>query len=413
VHHLDRAPRPSPSPGPDQVIGSSPLDRRHLLKLFGAIAAVGAVGGASACATGQAPAGPGGQPIGPTIKLGLVTPALGVYAGIGDDIQKGFQLYLANNENLLGLSNVDLKLVEEGPTPQSASAAVKGLLDSGVVVIAGVANPDALPVLAPMMLQAQVPLICSNLSPDTLVNPDYLWRASSVEGEAGRAVASYAFADGPKAYLFYEDTAAARSEVSAFRRAYTDLGGVIVGDVFGKVNFAKSMGEARTRGANVIYGGYTGADALSLLNAFGAAGLGEVKMVGPGSLTETVDLDKFNPLPRNVFTSSFYASDLDNDDNRRFVTSYHKAQGVQPSPYAAAAYDSAALIDKALRSITGAPTAAALNASLGQLGEINSPRGFWTFNVNRTPQQRWYLRQLRLDGMVPANLLDTDLTVLG
>jgi len=36
----------------------------------------------------------------------------------------------------------------------------------------------------------------------------------------------------------------------------------------------------------------------------------------------------------------------------------------------------------------------------------------WTFNTQHGPQQRWYLRRLRPDGQVPANLLDTDLQVL-
>ena len=38
----------------------------------------------------------------------------------------------------------------------------------------------------------------------------------------------------------------------------------------------------------------------------------------------------------------YYAPDLDNEVNRRFVSSYHKKHGVQPSAYAMAAYDSAA-----------------------------------------------------------------------
>lgn len=390
---------------------SSSLDRRQLLKIFGAVAAVGAVGATAACATATADPGDVDRPNGRTIKIGLVTPALGAYAKVGDDIQKGFKLFLSDNKNLLGLNAVDLKVVEEGPTAQSAAAAVKGLLNEGVLAIAGVANPGALPVLAPMMLAGGVPLICANSSPDTLVNPEYLWRVSSVEGEAGRSLSRYAFTEGSKAFLLYEDTDAARVEVSAFRRAYTDLGGKIVGDISGKVSFSKYLGQARTADADVVYGGYTGTDAVALLDAYRASGL-PAKLLGPGSLTETADLSKLSPLPDGVFTSMFYAADLDNEKNRKFVASYHKAQGIQPSSYAAAAYDAAAVIDEALRIAGGVASPATLNESLGKLGQISSARGTWTFNVNRTPQQRWYLRRLRLDGMVAANLVDTDLAVL-
>ena len=69
-----------------------------------------------------------------------------------------------------------------------------------------------------------------------------------------------------------------------------------------------------------------------------------------------------------------------------------------------AAYDSAAVLDKALRPVAGDRPPPQLNQAFSQLGQIDSPRGTWTFNVNRTPQQKWYLRRLRLDGQVPANL---------
>jgi branched-chain amino acid transport system substrate-binding protein len=53
-----------------------------------------------------------------------------------------------------------------------------------------------------------------------------------------------------------------------------------------------------------------------------------------------------------------------------------------------------------------------LNRAFSLLGQIESPRGTWAFNHNRSPQQKWYLRKLRLDGQLPANLLDADLAVL-
>src|SRR5215470_765746 len=157
--------------------------------MFGAAAVLGA-SAAAAAACDPSPAPAPGKPNGRTVKIGLVTPALGDYAKIGDDIQKGFRLYLDMNDGLFGGSTVDLRSAEEGPTPQAAVAAVKGLLDDGVVAIAGIANPDALPSVAPMMLQAKVPLVCTNSCPSTLVNPEFLWRASSMEGEAGKSLAA-------------------------------------------------------------------------------------------------------------------------------------------------------------------------------------------------------------------------------
>ena len=391
-------------------LSGSHLDRRQLLRMFGAAAVLGAsAAAAAACDPGPAPAA--GKPNGRSVKIGLVTPALGDYAKIGDDIQKGFRLYLEMNDGLFGGSTVDLRSAEEGPTPQAAAAAVKGLLDDGVVAIAGIANPEALPAVAPMMAQAKVPLVCTNSCPSTLVKPDFLWRASSMEGEAGKSLAAYARAEGQNAYLFYDDTTPAREEVAAFRAAFTDIGGRIVGDVPGKVAFASRLATAKAAQPDVIYGGHTGDAAAALIDAYRTAGI-TAKLIGPGTLTETTDLTKLSALPGGVYTSMFYATDLDNSPNRVFVASYHKTYGSAPSSFAAAAYDSAFILDHALARQNGATDPEVLDKDLGKLGQMDSPRGVWTFNGNRSPQQRWYLRQLREDGSVPANMVETDLTVL-
>jgi branched-chain amino acid transport system substrate-binding protein len=392
--------------------GVPTFDRREILRMFGAVAAVGATGGLAACAAepvltqGQVPVS------GLTVTIGLVAPAVGPFAKIGDDIQKGFKLYLANNQGLLGPHRVELKVVEEGATVESAVNAVKGLIGQGALAIAGVANPAALPAVAAAVQEAKVPMVSVNAAPNTLTNALFVWRVSYVEGEAGRALSQYARAEGNRGYLLYEDSTSGRAEAEAFRNAFVDLNGLIVGEAAGPGNFATRLAAAKTANANSVFACYSGADATALLAAYKDSGL-QAKLLGTGSLTETIDLTKIGPLPAHVYTSLYYAADLDNEPNRRFVSSYHKTHGVSPSGYAMAAYDGASVIDKALGLADGQPSGSGLNQAFSLLGQIDSPRGTWTFNINRSPQQKWYLRKLHLDGMVPANLLDTDLTVLG
>src|SRR5688572_27017582 len=99
------------------------LDRRQVLKLFGTLAAAGATGAVAGC-TSQPEGSAMEQPSGQTITVGLMAPALGPYAKIGDDISKGFKLYLETHAGLLGRHKVDLKIAEEGATAEAASAAV-------------------------------------------------------------------------------------------------------------------------------------------------------------------------------------------------------------------------------------------------------------------------------------------------
>lgn len=386
------------------------FDRRQFLRIFGAVTAVGAVGGLSACVADPAEE-TGLQPSGLTVNVGVVAPKSGPYAKIGDDIEKGFALFVAGRRGLLGPHTANITVVDEGTSVESAAAAVQGLLAQNVVAIAGVANPAALPSLATTVQEARVPLVSANAAP-TLTNALFVWRVSSVEGDAGRALAQYAKVEGERAYILYDETPSGLAEAEAFRGAFVDAGGEIVGESSGTANLGGRLQTAVNNQASSIFASYSGAEAAAVIDAYRAADLSE-KLLGTGSLTETIDLTKIGPLPDNVYTSMYYAADLDNEPNRRFVSEYHKVHGVQPSGYAMAAYDSAAVLDRALALTPGAPAGAALNQAFSLLGQIESPRGTWTFNINRSPQQKWYLRHLHLDGMVPANMLDTDLTVLG
>ena len=386
------------------------VERRQLLRMVGAVAVVGATGAVASCSSALPVAAPE-VPSGRTVSIGLISPALGAFAKIGDDIQKGFKLYLEDNDNLLGLNLVDLRTAEEGPTPEAASVAVKGLLDQGVIALAGLASPAALVAVAPAMVAAQIPLVTCGSAPLSLTPVSYLWRSASVEGEAGQALAPFAWSQGPNAYLLYEDASNGREDAAVFKRRFQELGGRIVGEAAGKQSFVARLQAAKTLGADVVFAAHSGEDAIALLEAYRTSGVA-AKLIGPGSLTESADLSKVTALPTNVYTAMYYAADLDNEANRRFVSSYFKAHDEQPSCYAMAAYDSAAVLGKALRLVQGTPTGPDLNKALGLLGQIDSPRGVWTFNPNRGPQQRWYLRRLRPDGMVAENLLDTDLQVL-
>jgi branched-chain amino acid transport system substrate-binding protein len=78
-----------------------------------------------------------------------------------------------------------------------------------------------------------------------------------------------------------------------------------------------------------------------------------------------------------------------------------------------ASYDAAQVLDKAIRLVGDDLNPQQVNLALGRVGQIDSPRGPWQFNQPRTPQQMWYLREVRRDGQVLSNVLITELATLG
>ncbi len=114
---------------------------------------------------------------------------------------------------------------------------------------------------------------------------------------------------------------------------------------------------------------------------------------------------------KSIYTTANYAPGIDNVANQQFVYSYANATkstnplGEQPSVSAVGAYDAALVLDSAIKQIAGPVTPAAINSALGTTGVFDSPRGQWEFNQNRSPRQRWYLRQVDPDGGVLGNSL--------
>jgi len=389
--------------------GTPTLDRRQLLRIFGAVAAAGATGGLAAC-TADNPTNRERQPSGLTVRIGLVLPSTGPFAGIGQDIDRAFKLYLKKNDNLLGPHTVQVLTADEGESAESAVAAVTGLLGQGVVTVVGVTNPDALPQVSAAVQQRQVPLVAANAAPAALIGALFTWRTSSVVGDAGEALAQYALRVGPRAYVIHDDSSTGTEEAARFATKVEDGEGTVIEGISG--SFANKLSDARNRGVDTIFAAYSGAEAAEVLKAHFNLN-SSIRLLGPASLTETTDLAAIGPLPQQVYTSSFYAPDLDNDANRRFVTDYHREYSLQATGYAMAAYDSASVLSRVMSLVPGEPTGNQINDFFSELGQIESPRGTWTFNINRSPQQKWYLRRLTLDGRVPSNLLDSDLMVLG
>lgn len=72
------------------------------------------------------------------------------------------------------------------------------------------------------------------------------------------------------------------------------------------------------------------------------------------------------------------------------------------------------MLDRAIGAAGNDPTPEAINAQIGKLGQIASPRGAWQFStVTHSPVQKWYLRQVRQDGRALSNTVVGDLATIG
>jgi branched-chain amino acid transport system substrate-binding protein len=396
----------------------SELDRRQALRLLAGIGAAGAVTPVlSAC--GSSSANKATQDRG-SIKVGLLVPQSGGYKVIGDDLTNGFQLYLRQNDGRLGGRRVDLVFADEGEDVKSGQRAADKLLKQDrVSAISGVASSSVMLGIKDAVEAAQVPLIGSNASPANMVGVRYIWRTSFVNTEPGLAIGKYVanrIGNG-SVYLIAADYEAGYDEISGFKSAYGD--GRVEGEIFtpftpATTDFSPYLRLIKASPAKAVFCFYAGTSAVNFVKQYKELGLSpDVRLYAGGFLTEGVLLKQQGDAAKGIFTSMNYSPDLDNPTNRRFAADYQKQYNLVPTTYAMASYDAAAVLDKAIALTPGELTPQALNASIGRVGGIDSPRGTWQFNQNRTPLQKWYLRQVRIDGTVLANGVISELATLG
>jgi branched-chain amino acid transport system substrate-binding protein len=246
-----------------------------------------------------------------------------------------------------------------------------------------------------------------------------IWRTSWFDGDPGRALGGYVAAHaGGSVALMAPDYEAGHDFVNGFKETLLAANGRIEGQPFftpflpvPSTNFAPILSQIKSSPAKAVFCFYAGQLAVAFVKQYRQLALPQT-LYATGFLTEGSVLQAQGTDARGIYTAMNYSADLNNPANRSFAWEYQKAYNTPPSTFAMAAFDAANVIDKAT-TIAGADLSPqSTNAAIGRVGQIDSPRGRWEFGPNRTPQQKWYLRQVRLDGAVLSNVLISQLATL-
>jgi len=399
----------------------SQMDRRQALRVLGALGATGLTAACSRWVGDDAGEPSSDEPV----RIGMVAAQSGAFKPIGDELIRGFQLYLDLNDQRLGGHPVELVVADEGETPDSGKAAVEGLIKQGVVALTGVVSSAVMSAIRDTVEQSKVPLISSNASPATLQSVVYIWRTSYVNDEAGRALAPYVaqrVPAGGRVAIVAPDYDAGFDAVQGFRQSFGESDDRIADPVIwtryvkgkpGRNTYAAAINEIMSRKPDALYCFFSGEAAVVFLKRLHEAGFRK-QIYAPGFLTEGTVLEQLKVSEaEGILTSLNYSADLNNAANRRFASAFRKAHGSTPTTYAVASYDAAQVLDKGIRLAGRDLSPLNLNLALGRVGQIDSPRGPWQFNQPRTPQQKWYLRRVQRDGQVLSNVLISELATLG
>ncbi|WP_405794738.1 ABC transporter substrate-binding protein [Streptomyces sp. NBC_01506] len=359
-----------------------------------------------------------------TVKVGLVASLSGTYEPVGTELRKGFELYLATHDNKLGGREVELVVADEGDGPPTAvPAATKLIKKDKVDALTGLVSGGSVNAVMPLIDQAKIPLLGSNGRPP-VKDMKYLWTTSFLSDEPGAAIAPYVKekVDGP-VYAIGPDYQGGYDELRGFTDEFKKIGGKLANPdgktkwtPFPKTtNFMPYFADIAKTDAKAVYCFYAGKAAIDFAKQYAQSDVADLPLY-TAFVTEGSVLQAQGDAAKDVYSVLNYAADLDNEANRKFAADWTAKHDTQPTTYAMASYDAAAVLDQAIADAAdkGDVTPETINTAIGDLGQIDSPRGPWEFGDKaHSPVQKWYLRQVRKDGDQLSNVMVQDLATLG
>jgi branched-chain amino acid transport system substrate-binding protein len=147
---------------------------------------------------------------------------------------------------------------------------------------------------------------------------------------------------------------------------------------------------------------------ISLIKQINQAGMrGKFPIISAFTADEAT-LPVLGEAADGIFGALTWAPTTDNPQNKKFVAEYEAANHAIPASYAMQAYDTAMLIDSALRATGGKVSdTAALSAAIKK-ADFHSLRGAFKFNVNGYPIQDFYLTKVakRADGKYQTTIVE-------
>ncbi|MFD0025589.1 ABC transporter substrate-binding protein [Streptomyces sp. NPDC058382] len=359
-----------------------------------------------------------------TVKVGLVASLSGTYEPVGTELRAGFELYLNTHDHKLGGRKVELVVADEGDGPPTAvPAATKLVKKDKVDVLTGLVSGGSVNAVLPLVNQAKIPFLGSNGRPP-VKDLEYVWTTSFLSDEPGKAIAPYVkknvdgpvYAIGPDYQGGYDELRGFTKEFERINGKLANPGGKTTWTPFPKTtNFMPYFADIAKTDAKAVYCFYAGKAAIDFAKQYAQSDIADLPLY-TAFVTEGSVLQAQGAAAKNIYSVLNYAADLDNEANRKFAADWTAEHDTQPTTYAMASYDAAAVLDKAIANAvkSGDVTPKTINKAIADLGQIDSPRGAWEFGDKaHSPVQTWYLRQVRPDGAQLANVMVQDLATLG
>ena len=339
----------------------------------------------------------------PPLKVGLMLPATGTFAALGNAIENGFKLHVEEQGGKLGGRTIQYFKVDDESEPSKATDNVNKLIKrDNVDVIVGTVHSGVALAMARAAKESGTLLIVPNAGADGITGAQCapnIFRSSFSNWQPGYATGVVAAGKGYKrAMTITWNYAAGNETVKGFTEAFEKGGGKVIKDLslpFPGVEFQPLLTEIASQKPDVVFAFFAGGGAVKFVKDYDAAGLKQsIPLVGSGFLTDGT-LEAQGASAQGLITTLHYGDNIETPRNTAFRNKYAVTYKTNPDVYALQGYDAAQMLANGLAAVKGDMSKKdALYAAMNK-SAIDSPRGKFTLSPQHNPTQDFYVREAK------------------
>jgi branched-chain amino acid transport system substrate-binding protein len=240
----------------------------------------------------------------------------------------------------------------------------------------------------------------------------YIFRASFSSYQISYPIGDYLSAKGTKEFfLAYANYGFGTESAADFTTGLKKNGGSTTGNVappLGNPDFAPFVTQIKNQPTKNVYSFFSGADAIGFIKSWNSLGLPAAgyKMYGAGFLTEQDVLKEVKELANGAITSLFWAVELDNAENKKFVADFQKQYPLLPDVFTVQQYDGMRALDEALKALGGDTSDKDKFVKALEDVSFKSPRGDFAFDkTTHNPIQDIYIREVKTQNGQTVNTI--------
>jgi branched-chain amino acid transport system substrate-binding protein len=329
------------------------------------------------------------------VKVGLIVTLSGPSAVLGGQVRDGFNLAVKTLGGKLGGLDTEVVVVDDELKPDVAVTKVKGLIERDEVnFVVGPVFSNVLQAIHKPVTESNAFLISPNAGTSSFAgkqcNPNF-FVTSYQNDQIHEVLGKYAEDQGYKsAFLMAPNYQAGKDALAGFKR---DFKGEILDEVYtplGQLDFSAELAKIAAAKPEAFFTFMPGGMGVNLVKQYRQAGLASIPFLSAFTADEsTLPAEKDDAV--GFLGGANWAPDMDNPQSKAFVSAYEAAYNSVPGTYAMQAYDTALLIDSAIKGAGGKLSDKdALRAELKK-ADFTSLRGKFKFGVNNYPIQDFYL----------------------